>query len=71
MSPKSKKNAAPSTSRRGAHKTRSKPQPPPEFQPNVELTSLDESVALMEVKQTLGTLTTDLATMATKVDQLS
>ena len=55
----------------GAHKTRSKRQPPPEFQPNVALKSPDESAALMEVKQTLGTLTTALATMATWVEQLS
>ena len=47
------------------------PQLPPEFQPNVELTSPDESVALMEVKQMLGTLTTALMTTATKVDKLS
>ena len=71
MPPKNKKNAPPSTPRRGVHKTRSKLQPPPEFQPNVELMSPDESAALMEVKQTLGTLTTDLMTMAIKVDQLS
>ena len=53
------------------YKTRSKPQVPPEFQRNQELTSPDESATLMEVKQMLGTLTTALATMATKVDQLS
>ena len=32
---------------------------------------MDESAALMEVKQMLGTMTTALATMATKMDQLS
>ena len=53
------------------HKTRSKPQLPPEFQHNQELTSPDESPILMEVRQTLGNLTTALVTMATKVEQLS
>ena len=53
------------------HKTRRKPQPPPEFQPNQELKSPDESPVQMEVKQTLGTLTAALAMMATKVEQLS
>ena len=53
------------------HKTRSKPQPSPEFQPNVEFMSTDESATLMEVKQMLGTLTTTLATMATQVEHLS
>ena len=71
MPPKNKKNAPPSTPRRGTQKTRSKPQPPPEFQPNHELTRTDESTALMEVKQMLGCLTTALAMMATKVGQLS
>ena len=40
--------------RGGGHKTRSKPHPPPEFHPNQELKSLDESATLMDVKQTLG-----------------
>ena len=69
MPPKNKKNAPPSTHRKGAHKTRSKPHPPPEFQPNHELTSSDESAALMEVKQMLETLTTAQMTMATKVEE--
>ena len=71
MPPKNKKNAPPSTPRRGLHNTRSKPQLPPEFQPNLELTSMDESSGLMEVKQMLGALTTALAMMATQVEQLS
>ena len=71
MPPKNKENAPSSTPRKGMHKTRSKPQPPPEFQPNQELMSTDESTALMEVKQTLGSLTTALVMMATKVEQLS
>ena len=71
MPPKNKKNGPLSTPRRGTHKTRSKPQPPPEFQPNLELTSMDECSGLMEVKQMLGALITALATMATQVEQLS
>ena len=70
MPPKNKTFAPPSTSRRGTHKSRRKPQPPPEFQP-LELTSTDESSSLIEVKQTLGVLTTALAMMATQVEQLS
>ena len=53
------------------HKTRSKPQPPPEFQPTQELSSLDDSATLMEVKKTLGMLTTALAAITTQVDHLS
>ena len=41
------------------------------FQPNQELTSPDDSAALMEIKQMLSTFTTALAMMATKVEQLS
>ena len=65
MPPKSKKTAPPSTPGRGANKSRSKPQPPPEFQPNQELMSPDDSSTLMEVKQMLGTLTTTLVTITT------
>ena len=68
MPPKTKKNAPPSSPTRGMHKTRSKPHPPPEFQPNLELTSMDESSSLMEVKQMLGALTSALATMVTQVE---
>ena len=58
--------------RRGeGYKSRNKPQPPPDFQPNQELTSLDESATLMKVTQMLGTLTTVLVRMATKMEQLS
>ena len=52
-------------------KTRSKPQPPPEFHPNQELTSPDESATLMDVKQMLETLTAALATITTQVEHLS
>ena len=71
MPPKNKKNAPPSTPRKGGggHKTRSKPQPPSEFQPNQELLSPDDSATLMEVKK--GTLTTVLAAITTQVDYLS
>ena len=71
MPPKTKQNAPPSTPRRGRHKNRSKPQPLLEFQPNQELTSPDDSVTLMQVKQMLGTLTTSLATITTQVEHLS
>ena len=71
MAPKSEKTAPPSTPGKGAHKSRSKPQPPPEFEPNLELMSPDDSSTLMEVKQMLGTLTTALATITTQVEQLS
>ena len=52
------------------HKTRSKPQPPPGCQPNEEPTSPDDS-PIMEVQQMLGTLTTVLVTLTTKIEQLS
>ena len=71
MPPKSKKNAPPSTPRRGTHKSRSKPQPPPEFQSNEELMSTDESSTMMEFRQKLGNLTTALVTMATRMGQFS
>ena len=53
------------------HKTRSKPQLPPEFHANQELTTPDESATLMDVKQMLGTLTTALAMITTQVEHLS
>ena len=52
------------------HKTGSKPQLPPEFQ-HQELSSPDDSATLMDVKKTLGTLTTALATITTQVEHLS
>ena len=70
MPPENKKNAPPSTPRKVGHKTRSKPQPSPEFQPTQELSSPDESATLMDVKKTLGTLTTALAAITTQVDHL-
>ena len=54
----------------GGNKTRSKPQLPPEFQ-HQELSSPDDSATLMDVKQTLGTLTTAMATITTQVEHLS
>ena len=71
MPPKSKNNAPPSTPRRGMHKSRSKPQPPSEFQSNEELTSMDESATMMEFMETLGNLTTTLAIMTSRMDQFS
>ena len=74
MPPKNKENAPPSTPRKGGggHKTRSKPHAlPPEFQPNQELLSPDDSATLMDVKKTLGTLTNALATITTQVEHLS
>ena len=56
---------------RWGHKTRSKAQPPPEFQPTQELSSLYESATLMDVKKTHGTLTTALAAITIQVDHLS
>ena len=55
----------------GWHKTRSKPQPPPEFQHTQELSSLDDSATLVEVKKTFGMLTTALVAIITLVDHLS
>ena len=69
MPPKSKKNAPPSTPRRGTHKSRSKPHPPPEFQSNIELVSMDDSSTMMELRQRLGILTTALVMMASRMDQ--
>ena len=54
----------------GGDKNRNKPQPLPEFQPNQELMSPDDSATLMEVKHMLRTLTTALATITTQVEQL-
>ena len=71
MPPKNKKNAPPTTPRRGMHKPSSKPQLPPEFQSNEELTRMDESSTMMEFRLMLGTLTTALVTMAMRMDQLS
>ena len=71
MPPKNKKNAPLSTPKRGTYMSRSKAQPPPEFQSNEELTSTDESSTMMEFRQMLGTLTTALATMGTRMDQFS
>ena len=71
MPPKNKENAPSTTPRRGMRKTMRKPQLPPKFQLNQELTSMDESSTLMEVKHMLGTLTTALAMMATQVEHLS
>ena len=71
MPPKNKTNAPPYTPRKVGHKTRSKPQPSPEFQPSQELLSLDESATLMDVKKTLGMLTTALVPITTQVEHLS
>ena len=70
MPPKSKKNAPPSTPRSGTHKSRSKPQLPLEFNSNNELTSTDDSPAMKELRQTLGTLTTALAMMSSRMNQI-
>ena len=71
MPPKTKKNAPPTTPtpRRGTHKSRNQPQPPPEFNSNIELTSTDDSPAMREIRQMLGSLNTDMATMSYRMDQ--
>ena len=51
------------------HTSRSKPQLPPEFNSNNELTGTDDSPALMELRQMLGNLTTALAMMSSRMDQ--
>ena len=55
----------------GGHKNRSKAQPPPEFQSQQELSSLDNSTTLMEVKKTLGILASAIAAITTQVDSLT
>ena len=76
MPHKDKKNApTPTPMKRGGgggrHKTRSKPQPLPEFQPTQEFSSPDDSATLMDVKKTLGMLTTALEANTTEVDRPS
>ena len=72
MPPKSKKSAPLFKPRRGeGDKNRSRPQPLPEFQTIQELSSQDERSYLMEVKKTLGTMTSALAAITTQVDNLS
>ena len=71
MPPRSKKTAPPSTPMEGRYKNRSKPQPPPEFQSQQELSSQDDSSTLKDVKKTLGTLPSDLAAITTQVDSLT
>ena len=73
MPPKNKKNAPLSTPRKGGGglKTKSKSQPPPEFQSIQELSSPDDSATLMEVKKTLEMMTTALVAITTQVDHLS
>ena len=73
MPPKSKKNAPPATPKKGAHKSRRKPQPPPEIQSTEDLSSMDESSTMTEFRQTLGGPTAALVTMSTstRLDTLS
>ena len=55
----------------GGHKNRSKAQPPPEFQSQQELSSLDDSTTLMDMKKTLGTLSSALAAITIQVVSLT
>ena len=64
MPPKPKKNAPPATPKREMHKSRSKPQPPPEIQSTEDLVSMDESSSMTEFRQMLGNLTAALMTMS-------
>ena len=70
MPPKPKKNATPDTPKRGTHKSRRKQQPPPEIQATADLASTDDSATLRNFTQTLGNLTTALATISSKLDHL-
>ena len=53
------------------HKSRRKPQPPPEIQSTEDLASMDESSTMTEFRQMLGNLTAALLTMSTRLDMLS
>ena len=69
MPPKSKKTVSPVTHRKGTHKSRRKPQPPPEHQDH-DLASQDESSTMQGLRQTLGDITAALVTMSTRLDTL-
>ena len=69
MPPKPKKNTTPATPKRGTHKSRRKQQPLPEIQSTADLASTDESATMRDFTQTLGDLTTALATMSSRLDQ--
>ena len=71
MPPKPKKNAPPVTPKRGMHKSRNKPQPPPEIQSTEDLASMDESSTMTEFTQMLGNLTAALVTMSIHMDKFS
>ena len=71
MPPKAKKNAPPATPKRGTHKSRRKPQPPPEIQATADLASMDERDTMREFMQMLGNLTTALAMMSSRIVSLS
>ena len=70
MPPKSKKTVSPVTPKKGTHKSRRKPQPPPEIQDH-DLASREESSTMQEFRQTLGARTAALVTMFTHLDTLS
>ena len=71
MPPRAKQIVPPYTPKKERHNNRAKPQPPPEFQSQLELSILDDSSILKDVRKTLGTLTTALAAITTHADSLT